>query len=533
MTDLWFLQLCNQIPQGKSADLRHWAFICYVLQKAKQFQAVTAILQRHFDVSMDTNEVPLPAAFDAKLQETCQNARSRCAKSLRTLVCDYEDTTQSQCHRGLSECDDLSLGSLVRALNAAGLSTSAVETSGFTIDVLLRKLAVLRVRSYCSLTGDLDVSWTTTSRKKSYKAGMKASGCGCSDRLLAISQQLEVDVSGSPAIWSPPAHRRKLEPDSEEVFIDQNAARYGAFPMEPMLRALFEMHPDHNVDDVDVIICRNPMGKLFDFINANSKPFEMDVEMIGDKVVFLRKEVNVTEVINEFRGFGHTFPDEFTRWDSEVRGSSSHHRIVKYELAGWRYLVCCESDAYLIEKAGVLGEAPSPRTRGNSDLASAIAELSSGDMMTIDEKRTKTGQDLVIRSRGREIGQEAVVEIKTRAAHRVLDMESVLPRLWISQTPNLVAGYHKGGRFEDVQVLDVRKDLDEWEEARNSVNLRKLNSLLRQIVDTVQNTIAMKCRVRRASSGGLQIWELHIDRPSVLPDDLCLKLRGERDGHQA
>lgn len=298
--------------------------------------------------------------------------------------------------------------------------------------------------------------------------------------------------------------------------------------MEPMLRALFEMHPDHNVDDVDVVICRNSMGKLFDFVKLNSKTFEMDVKVIGDKAVFLRKEPNATEMINEFRGYGHTFPDEFTRWDSEVRGSSSHHRIVKYELAGWRYLVRCESDAYLVEKAGVVGEAPSPRTGSTSDLASAIAGLNSGDMVTINEKRTRTGQDLVIRSRGREIGQEAVVEIKTRAEHRVLDIESVLPRLWISQTSNLVAGYHKGGRFEDVRVLDVRKDLDEWE-SRNSVNLRKLNALLRQIVDTVQNTIAMKCRVRRASSGKMQIWELDTDHPSVLPDDLCLKLREEGD----
>jgi len=31
--------------------------------------------------------------------------------------------------------------------------------------------------------------------------------------------------------------------------------------------------------------------------------------------------------------------------------------------------------------------------------------------------------------------------------------------LWISQTPNLIAAYHRGGRFNDVQILDVRKDI--------------------------------------------------------------------------
>lgn len=105
-------------------------------------------------------------------------------------------------------------------------------------------------------------------------------------------------------------------------------------------------------------------------------------------------------------------------------------------------------------------------------------------------------------------------------------MESVLPRLWMSQTPNLIAAYHKGGRFDDVQILDVRKDLKKWEE-RNAVNLRKLDAVIRRIIDTVQNTITMKCRVKRTNSGELEVWELDISHQSALPDDLCHKLREE------
>jgi len=95
---------------------------------------------------------------------------------------------------------------------------------------------------------------------------------------------------GSPAIWSPPAYRRRLEPDKGEVFIDKNAARYSSFPLEPMFRAIYEVHPELNLEDVDVVICRNTMAKLFDFVTINSKSFELDVEIMGDKAVFIRKE---------------------------------------------------------------------------------------------------------------------------------------------------------------------------------------------------------------------------------------------------
>lgn len=292
-----------------------------------------------------------------------------------------------------------------------------------------------------------------------------------------------------------------------------------------MFRAIFEVHPEFDLEHVDVIICRNTMAKLFDFVTTNSRSFEIDVEIIGDKSVFVRKERKTTEFIDAFRGFGHTFPEEYTRWDSAVKGSSSHHRIAEYEFAGLNYLLRFESDGYLAKHAGGLDKGPSWRQEGVGDLSSTTTLLSSGGSFTIGEKRPSAGHGLVVRNAGSEVDQGAAIEIKTRAAHKVLDMESVLPRLWMSQTPNLIAAYHKGGRFNDVQVLDVRKDLEKWE-ARNSVNLQKLDALIRRIINTVKKTTTMKCRVKGTDSGKLEIWELDISHQSALPDDLCRKLRG-------
>ena len=293
-----------------------------------------------------------------------------------------------------------------------------------------------------------------------------------------------------------------------------------------MFRAIYEVHPKHDLEDVDVVICRNTMAKFFDFVTVNSKNFEIDVEIIGDKAVFIRKEKKTTEFIDEFRGFGHTFPEEYTRWDSAVKGSSSHHRIAEYEFAGLKYLLRFETDGYLAEKTKGVEKAPSQRQRGTADLANTTTLLSSSEIFTIGEKRPVLGPGLVIRKGGSEVDQRASIEIKTRAAHKVLDMGSVLPRLWMSQTPNLIAAYHRGGRFDDVQTVDVRKDLEKWEK-RNSVNLRKLDAVIRRVIDTVQNTITMKCRVKRTDSGELEIWELDINHQSALPEDLCHKLREE------
>lgn len=335
---------------------------------------------------------------------------------------------------------------------------------------------------------------------------------------------------GSPAIWSPPAQCRKLQPDEGEVFIDQNAARHSSFPLEPMFRAMYELHPELDLENVDVVICRDTMAKLFDFVTVNSQKFEIDVQIIGENVVFCRKETEATEFITEFRGFGFTFPQEYTRWDSAVKGSSSHHRIVEYELSGLKYLLQFESDGYLEENAGGVKEPASWRQQDTSNPVDTEALLSSGDTLTIGENRPIVAQGLVVRKGGTEIDQGAVIDIETRAAHEGLDMESVLPRLWMSQTTKLIAAYHKSGRFDDVQVLDVRKDLERWEQ-RNSMNLRKLNAIMRRIINIVECTSSMKCCLKRNDSGKLEIWEHDIGHQRPLPDDLCLKL-GQDENEQ-
>lgn len=112
---------------------------------------------------------------------------------------------------------------------------------------------------------------------------------------------------GSPAIWSPPAQNCRLQPDNGLAFIDQNSARYSSSPLEPMFRAILAMRPDFPFEDINVVICRNTMVKLFDFVVGSTRGFEIDVEMIGSHTMFVRREKKNTEIITGFRGFGINF----------------------------------------------------------------------------------------------------------------------------------------------------------------------------------------------------------------------------------
>ena len=309
------------------------------------------------------------------------------------------------------------------------------------------------------------------------------------------------------------------------MFIDLDAIRYSPFPLEPMFRAIDEEHPELDLRDVDVVICRNTMAKLYEFVTTKSENFEIDVEIMGDTALFVRKQADTTKFVNDVHRFGLAFPEEYTTWDTAVKGSVSHRRVVEYEFAGLKYLLRFESVGYLAEKAKHAKKAASQQQGGMTDLADATTVPNSNEAFTVGEKRLVTDHGLVIRSGGSGINQEAVIDITTRAAHQVLDMESVRPRLWMSQTPNLIVAYHDDGQFDDVQIFDVRKDLGKWEE-RNAMNLRKLDAVIRRIIKTVRNTHTMKCRVQQTHSGVLHVCEFDSGHQNALPDDLRYKLKG-------
>src|SRR5437764_7357210 len=89
------------------------------------------------------------------------------------------------------------------------------------------------------------------------------------------------------------------------------------------------------------------MGNLLRFVRKIDKPFRFHVEVVGNTVFFIRREISPTELIPNVRGYGHTFPEAYTTWETDARGSESHQRIVMYTFGGLKCLVRFESDGYL------------------------------------------------------------------------------------------------------------------------------------------------------------------------------------------
>jgi hypothetical protein len=117
--------------------------------------------------------------------------------------------------------------------------------------------------------------------------------------------------------------------------------------MEPCLRSIFALQPTFELPTIDVVGCGGTIGNLLRFAGSQTKPFRFDVDVIGETIFFVRRENSPTELIKDVRGYGHTFPESYTTWDSDVRSSVSHQRIISYDFGELRLLVRTETDAYV------------------------------------------------------------------------------------------------------------------------------------------------------------------------------------------
>ncbi|KAH6617369.1 hypothetical protein F5144DRAFT_660486 [Chaetomium tenue] len=315
-----------------------------------------------------------------------------------------------------------------------------------------------------------------------------------------------IAVPGSPALWSPPSVPFKLAPDSGTVFIDQNAARNPGFPLEPLFRALVSDCPEFDLGDVDLVTDRNNIRKLLRFVQgASYDTFQIQVDIAGDRTaLFTRMGEKTKETISGFRGYGHNFEKACTK---TLSGSTGHHRIVGYNFGGLKCLVRHETDGYVDNK--------SPQ-KPTGDLSDALGSLS------ISNPGTGFSQSsgVTVEAGGKVVDLSSTLEIKTRAASRTLDMTEVSPQLWISQTPNLVAAYHRNGSFDNVQLRDMTGELRQWE-INNQSHLRQLAGLLTKIIGVVRGSGHRSALVQYDGVSRLIISVGKGNR--ALPDDLYAK----------
>ncbi|KAK2737505.1 geranylgeranyl pyrophosphate synthetase [Colletotrichum kahawae] len=295
--------------------------------------------------------------------------------------------------------------------------------------------------------------------------------------------QPTMKVPGAPPRWTPLSAPRQLHEDSGVYYRDKNAARYSSHPMEPAVRAILTMQPDAPTKEVHIVACGSTLGNLLRFVRRDERAFRMLVEVVGNTVHLIRRENSPTATIPDVQGYGHTFPEAYTTWDADVRGSASHQRILRYQFGGLGCIVRHEGDGYLKDQ---LGSTTQPkRERGAADpVEDLVASLADNN---ITSKTPATSSQLQMLSGGFEVPQSAVFDLKTRSSvRRGRDfLGEELPRMWVAQIPNFVLAYHNRGVFNDIEVIDVSSKLKDWEREQNN-ELSQLAALLHRIVDVAQ-----------------------------------------------
>ena len=281
------------------------------------------------------------------------------------------------------------------------------------------------------------------------------------------------------------------------------------------------MNPDYACPTVNIFGCGNTIGSLLSACRqSDERTFNFGAEKIGD-TVFLDRQTPPGELIEGVRGYGHTFPEAYTTWPRDVKGSASHQRLVEYMFGAFRVLIRSESDGYLPEKCDLRGSTDNTKAQTFTQLSLEEAT----DTLAVSRPVEIASSNLVVQSAGQAIPQKAIFDLKTRWKGKEVDMEEFLPRLWVNQTPNFIIARHHNGIFTDVKTRNVKDDVQQWE-ADNKDVLLCLHSVFSKLIELTGRDGCSRVQVRRVGTGPLEIRE-PTKEWSVLPADLKAKWEGK------
>lgn len=121
------------------------------------------------------------------------------------------------------------------------------------------------------------------------------------------------------------------------------------------------MDSDIDLDTVDIIVNRNSLRNLLNFVSGRShSPFCMGLDMVQNTIFSTRKEKEAHQMIHPRgnSGCGHNFEETFTTPQEGLGNSSSHHRVIRYRLEHFDCHVRFEVDTYYDEGDGEGSDAP-------------------------------------------------------------------------------------------------------------------------------------------------------------------------------
>ncbi|KAF2995558.1 hypothetical protein E8E13_003733 [Curvularia kusanoi] len=331
-----------------------------------------------------------------------------------------------------------------------------------------------------------------------------------------------VTVPGQPPQWTPLKVSRRLKEDSGIYYRDPNAARSPEYPMAPAVQATLDAMEDKSID-FDLFACGSTLGSLLRFTRGIDKAFRFHVQVVGGTVFLIRQGNDPKELIEGVRGFGHSFPEAYTTWPKEVKGSETHQRIVQYKLGDLQCLLRFECDGFFddLSEANNLRRSVVKETYVQQS-EDALVQAFSGTAVS-NPHTNNTGAFSVVKA-GKPVPQASIFDLKTRSGRHKKDinMDDITPLLWLKQVPNFIVAYHDGaGLFpdQDIHIKDVQS-LTATFEKDNAEAIHSLVSLLQKIIDLTKEDDRGLLEVYCSGNGVLEIRKQFGQGVQALPVDL-------------
>ncbi|KAH6679364.1 hypothetical protein B0J14DRAFT_649753 [Halenospora varia] len=289
-------------------------------------------------------------------------------------------------------------------------------------------------------------------------------------------------VPGCPPKWTQPPLPAQLPKDSGKMMVDQNGVRSPGATFDPLFNALFTMKPDFDLSAITLVTDRNNLRKLLTFASGKFEAWRIDVDVVGNVVFFTRWEPALIQKANG--GYGHEFEKAFTTMDSNLKDSTSHHRIARLTLGGLECILRYEADAYLEED---YADPTTDDSQGNKKIdtqthtAAALEDTlnSLSFAPSITSATTSSTAGVHVIQRGRLVPPSSIAEIKSRS--KVKAKDQMMPQLWFSQTPHLIVAHHTDGLIEK-EPEEGHLGLESWETSHKK-ELTGLVNALKEIRD--------------------------------------------------
>jgi hypothetical protein len=287
------------------------------------------------------------------------------------------------------------------------------------------------------------------------------------------------------------------EPENREEI---TAPRWSAF-----FATMLIMQPNFPFLQVDLVTQRGSLRRLFDFAcGTKQEGWRIDAQVVEGTLFLSRWLRSNGRFVNRVRGSGYGFGFEKAclRFEDEVKESSSHIRIVEYQLGSLRCVVQGEADGYLDKGEEIdhllpgLDNQPDLKTQPNLDnrpdlKTQPILATQPGLNNQQSDKPKAEVEGLKVVRKGRLVSSSSIVEAKCSAAEIKVEKQekTAVPQCWLSQTEHLRTGQHTSGQINEIKQTDLSPMFETWEKSpENQAGLRKLLTLLEKIKETTRES---------------------------------------------